>query len=125
MPRPGPWGAPGAGADAGHCIVVRGGAQAGRWRGAADTGRSDPRDGADAVAAQARPFWGLAARGARVEAGAPAFQFRLSDKLHVWTDSAADLYAQAVAAQWNADTDIDWNDAPCCPHPWKMPSSSS
>ena len=98
-------------------IVARGGAQAGRWRGAAQTGRSDARSGGDAVAAQAQPFWGLAARGAQVEAGAPAFHFRLSDKLQVWTDSASDLYAQAVAAQWNADTDIDWCDAPELPAP--------
>lgn len=98
-------------------IVARGGAQAGRWRGAAYTGRSDARSGDGAVAAQAQPFWGLAARGAQVEAGAPAFHFRLSDKLQVWTDSASDLYAQAVAAQWNADTDIDWNDAPELPAP--------
>lgn len=98
-------------------IVARGGAQAGRWRGAAQTGRSDARSGDGAVAAQAQPFWGLAARGAQVEAGAPAFHFRLSDKLQVWTDSAADLYAQAVAAQWNADTDIDWCDAPELPAP--------
>ena len=107
----------GAGAAQAMAIVARGGAQAGRWRGAAHTGRSDARTGADAVAAQAQPFWGLAARGAQVEAGAPAFHFRLSDKLQVWTDSAADLYAQAVAAQWNADTDIDWNDAPVLPAP--------
>ncbi len=105
----------GAGAAQAMAIVARGSAQAGRWRGAAQTGRSDARSGGDAVAAQAQPFWGLAARGAQVEAGAPAFHFRLSDKLQVWTDSAADLYAQAVAAQWNADTDIDWCDAPELP----------
>jgi hypothetical protein len=97
----------GEGAAPAMAIVVRGGAQAGRWRGAAQTGRSDARAGDDAVAA----------RGAQVEAGAPAFHFRLSDKLQVWTDSAADLYAQAVTAQWNADTDIDWDDAPALPAP--------
>ncbi len=107
----------GAGAAQAIAIVARGGAQAGRWRGAAQTGRSDARSGGDAVAAQAQPSWGLAARGAQVEAGAPAFHFRLSNKLQVWTDSAADLYAQAVAAQWNADTDIDWCDAPELPAP--------
>ncbi|ROQ89950.1 para-aminobenzoate N-oxygenase AurF [Delftia acidovorans] len=107
----------GAGAAQAMAIVARGSAQSGRWRGAAQTGRSDARSGGDAVAAQAQPFWGLAARGAQVEAGAPAFHFRLSDKLQVWTDSAADLYAQAVAAQWNADTDIDWCDAPELPAP--------
>lgn len=107
----------GAGAAQSMAIVARGSAQSGRWRGAAQTGRSDARSGDGAVAAQAQPFWGLAARGAQVEAGAPAFHFRLSDKLQVWTDSASDLYAQAVAAQWNADTDIDWNDAPELPAP--------
>lgn len=107
----------GVDAEQAMAIVARGGAQAGRWRGAAQTGRSDARSGDGAVAAQAQPFWGLAARGAQVEAGAPAFHFRLSDKLQVWTDSASDLYAQAVAAQWNADTDIDWNDAPELPAP--------
>ncbi|WP_349335646.1 ferritin-like domain-containing protein [Delftia sp. DS1230] len=107
----------GAGAAQSMAIVARGSAQAGRWRGAAQTGRSDARSGDGAVAAQAQPFWGLAARGAQVEAGAPAFHFRLSDKLQIWTDSASDLYAQAVAAQWNADTDIDWNDAPELPAP--------
>lgn len=95
--------------------VTRGAAQSGRWRGAADTGRSDAQSAPDAVAAHADPVWGLAARGARVEAGAPAFPFRLRDKDEVWTDSAGDLYAQAVAAQWNADTDIDWSDAPALP----------
>lgn len=89
--------------------VTRGTAQAGRWRGAAHTGKSDPKAPA-AVADHASPYWGLAARGAAVEAGAPAFAFRLADKAEVWADNAADLYAQAVAAQWNADRDIDWDD---------------
>lgn len=95
--------------------VSRGGARAGRWRGAAQAGHSDARAHPEAVAARAQPFWGLAARGARVEAGAPEFRFRLSDKQELWTDSAADLYAQATAAQWNADTAIDWSDAPVPP----------
>ena len=86
--------------------VRKGSIQAGRWRGAAHTGHSDARQ-AGAVADKAEPRWGLAARGAAVEQGAPAFHFRLSEKADFWTDSAADLYAQAVAAQWNADLDID------------------
>lgn len=101
-----------AGADA--VRVRKGAAQTGRWRGAAVTGHSDASR-ADAVADHAPASWGLAARGAAVEAGAPAFAFRLADKAELWTDSAADLYAQAVAAQWNADTDIDWHDAPPLP----------
>ena len=55
--------------------------------------------------------WGLAARGARVEAGAPAFHFPLSDKDVVWADEAARLYAQGAAAQWDPATAIPW-DAP-------------
>lgn len=94
----------------------KGAAQAGRWRAAAHTGHSDAQQ-PGAVAEQAQPHWGLAARGAQVEQGAPAFAFRLSDKADFWTDSAADLYAQAVAAQWNADTAIDWDDAPELPAP--------
>lgn len=96
--------------------VRKGALQAGRWRGAAHTGHSDPAQ-AGAVAERAEPFWGLAARGASVEQGAPAFQFRLSEKADFWTDNAGDLYAQAVAAQWNADVDIDWSDAPEPPAP--------
>jgi TusA-related sulfurtransferase len=80
----------------------------GRWRDALQSGRSDPRE-ADAVASHASPAWGLAARGAQVEAGSPAFTFRLDSKQEVWTENAADLYAQAVAAQWNPDEAIDWS----------------
>jgi hypothetical protein len=90
--------------------VRRGGYDAGRWRGAMQTGHADAGQ-AGAIAEQALPAWGLAARGATVEAGSPAIPFRLDEKKEVWSDSAADLYAQAVAAQWNPDTAIDW-DAP-------------
>ena len=90
--------------------VLRGTAQAGRWRGALSTGHADPRR-AGAVAAHADARWGLAARGATVEAGSPAMAFRLDQKADVWAENAADLYAQACAAQWNADTAIDWTAA--------------
>ncbi|WP_321924227.1 ferritin-like domain-containing protein [Paraburkholderia guartelaensis] len=79
----------------------------GRWRDAQQTGRSDPRV-AEAVASHASPTWGLAARGAQVERGSPEFAFRLDQKAEVWTENAADLYAQAVAAQWDPDEAIDW-----------------
>ncbi len=81
---------------------------AARWRGAMQTGHADPKL-AGAVAEQAQAFWGLSARGATVEAGSPAMHFRLALKNEVWADSAADLYAQAVAAQWNPDEAIDWS----------------
>ncbi|MEM5400244.1 MULTISPECIES: ferritin-like domain-containing protein [Paraburkholderia] len=79
----------------------------GRWRDAQQTGRSDPRV-AGAVASRASPAWGLAARGAQVEAASPEFAFRLDQKAEVWSENAADLYAQAVAAQWDPDEAIDW-----------------
>jgi hypothetical protein len=55
--------------------------------------------------------WGLAARGAVVEAGGPEFYFRLDSKAEVWAESVPRLYQQAVAAQWNPATAVDW-DAP-------------
>lgn len=88
--------------------VTKGKTEAGRWRGAQHTGHSDPSvDGA--VAEQASASWGLAARGATVEAGSPTIHFRLDQKSEVWADSAADLYYQAASAQWDPETAIDWN----------------
>lgn len=76
-----------------------------RWHNAQATGTLE----IPGVADQAQPRWGLAARGASVEASTPAFHFPLSDKAVLWADEAPKLYAQAVAAQWNPDTAIDWN----------------
>ncbi|WP_022983021.1 diiron oxygenase [Ideonella sp. B508-1] len=104
-------------ADAhGVARVSRGGLQSGRWRGAEPTGAIDPRQ-PGAVAQAALPHWGLAARGATVEAGAPVQHFRLVHKDEAWSDSAADLYAQAVAAQWNPDEAIDWSQPVDLPAP--------
>jgi hypothetical protein len=66
---------------------------------------------ADAPSAHAEARWGLAARGALVEAGAPALDLPLNDRTVVWADEAARLYAQASAAQWDPATAIPW-DAP-------------
>jgi TusA-related sulfurtransferase len=52
--------------------------------------------------------WGLAGRSAQVELGGPRFDFGLVDKLTVWTDDAARLYARAAAAQWDPERAIDW-----------------
>lgn len=70
-----------------------------------------PKDKTDSdfISEEALPFWGLAARGAQVEVGSPEFQFRLRHKVDVWSDNAAELYAHAVAAQWNPETAIDWS----------------
>lgn len=61
------------------------------------------------VADQAPATWGLAARGAVIEQGAPPL---VGADLHrrdeVWTDLAPRLYAQAAAGQWDPATAIDW-----------------
>ncbi|HUS27169.1 MAG TPA: hypothetical protein VMZ53_01635 [Kofleriaceae bacterium] len=76
-----------------------------RWRGAERAG------GPDEVVESAPTRWGLAARGALVEAGAPELDLALSTKAEIWADEAARLYAQAAAAQWDPATAIPW-DAP-------------
>jgi hypothetical protein len=99
--RPGPDG------TRGHAVVLNGGAETGRWAGAqraGEPGASRP----DAVADHPPRRWGLAARGAVVEAGTPEFDFHLVDKIEVWSDDAARIYAQAVAAQWDPETAIPW-----------------
>ncbi len=78
-----------------------------RWAHAERAGGADPSvDGA--VVERPSPRWGLAARGALVEAGGPDFHFSLATRSHVWADEAARLYQQAVAAQWDPATAIDW-----------------
>jgi TusA-related sulfurtransferase len=91
-----------------HAVITNGGAEANRWSGAQRAGEADAgRPGA--VASHAPRRWGLAARSATVEAGSPEFDFHLVDKIEVWSDDAARLYAQAVAAQWDPKTAIPWD----------------
>jgi hypothetical protein len=90
------------------CWMVRGSAGTGRWRGAQRAGLADPnREGAVVALPPAR--WGLAARGATIEAGAPEFHFGLNSKAAVWAESIPRLYAQAAAAQWDPATAIGWD----------------
>ncbi len=91
-----------------HADIVRGPYQQGRWAGAVKSGDAD-RASPHGVAAHAEPGWGLAARGATVEAGSPGFDFRFSEKSEIWAETAADLYRQALAGQWDPETAIDWN----------------
>ena len=74
-------------------------------------GASGPKGSADddTVAEHPPRSWGLAARGATIEAGTPEFDFHLVDKIEVWSDDAARIYQQAVAAQWDPETAIPWN----------------
>ncbi len=88
-------------------ILVAGPESLGRWRGADPAGEADPtRPGA--VVEHPPAHWGLAARGAMVEAGSPEFSFPLAEKDEVWADEAARIYAQAAAAQWDPETAVDW-----------------
>jgi hypothetical protein len=89
-------------------IVCRGSAESGRWAQAEKTGLSDAKK-IGSVVEQPKSVWGLAARGATAEAGGPAFNFRLQNKTEVWTSNAAELYAQAAAAQWDPEKAIAWS----------------
>jgi hypothetical protein len=104
----------GGGADRGASPlvgwVIRGSAETSRWSGAEQAGLAlASRPGA--VVEHPPATWGVAARGATVEAGSPEFHFALSSKAHIWADDANRLYVQAVAAQWNPNTAIDWDAA--------------
>jgi hypothetical protein len=61
------------------------------------------------VPGRAPATWGLAARGALVEAGGPEFRFALDTRDAVWTDAAAGIYRQAAAGQWDPATAVDWD----------------
>jgi hypothetical protein len=88
----------------GYC-VVRGRAEYERWRGAERAGT------AGRVVDRPQATWGLAARGALIEPGGPAFPFALGEKGRVWAGAAGAIYRQAVASQWDPATAVDW-DAP-------------
>ena len=77
----------------------------GRWRGAERAGGV----AAAGVVESPQARWGLAARGALVESGAPTFHFVLNEKSEVWAEEAGRLYAQAAAAQWDPATAIPWD----------------
>ena len=87
--------------------VTRGPWAEGRWLGALQTGQSRLAAG-DLPAETADPAWGLAMRGATVEAGGPSIGFGLSRRDELWAATAGDLYRQAAAAQWDPETAIDW-----------------
>jgi TusA-related sulfurtransferase len=67
------------------------------------------------VAEVADPRWGLAPRGARIEAGGPEFGFTLRQKRDVWARELSSIYKQAVGNQWTAARDIPWNSLPQLP----------
>lgn len=92
---------------AGGHQVVRGPAEQQRWTGAERAGGTAPAD----IVRRPPAHWGLAARGALVEAGGPGPSFDLDDRDVVWADLAPRLYAHAAAAQWDPATAVDWGAA--------------
>src|SRR5690606_18929747 len=71
-----------------------------RLAGATRAGSAGARN-PDAVVERPPATWGLAPRGALVEAGGPAFDFAPLSKAEVWADEVARLYRQAAASQWD------------------------
>src|SRR5580658_2290900 len=94
--------------EAGSAMLVKGPASDQRWSGAERAGHSDVNQ-PEAVLNRPSLRWGLAARGALVEAGSPEFHFALAEKKEVWSQDAARLYAQAVAAQWDPAIAVPWD----------------
>ena len=84
--------------------IQRGRADLDRWAGAVRAGGAEP----EAVVASPPSDWGLAARGALVEAGGPQTPFDITDRDLVWAEIAPALYANAASAQWDPATAIDW-----------------
>ncbi len=104
-----------------EALVTRGPHAEGRWLGAQSTGAAQG-DANGAPAEDAAPGWGLAARGATVEAGSPPFFFALHRRDEVWAATAGELYRQAAAAQWDPGTAIDGTRPSTCRPPWKQRS---
>jgi hypothetical protein len=91
-------------------LIARG--RLGVPRGPHDPGAG--RRGADLLTAlpmpeRADPSTGFAPRGARVEPGGPAYPFTLVERDRIAQPEVAQLYEQAVAAQWDASRDIPWS----------------
>jgi hypothetical protein len=53
---------------------------------------------------------GFAPRGAQVEPGGPSYPVRLLERDHTAPPDVANLYDQAISAQWDATRDVPWSD---------------
>lgn len=92
----------------GRAVIIRGPAATQRWSGSERAGGVDPL-APSAIVDHPPQHWGLAGRGALVEAGSPEFHFPLAEKVEVWSQDAARIYAQAAGAQWDPATAIPWD----------------
>jgi TusA-related sulfurtransferase len=71
--------------------------------------RAEPHD---ELPERADAATGFAPHGAVVEAGGPRYPFDLLERDRVAPPEVAELYEQAVAAQWSAARDIPWSTIP-------------
>lgn len=85
-------------------VIIRGRSDLDWWAGATRAG--DPAPGH--VEVRAERSWGLAARGALVEAGGTDAGFDLLDRDLLWSDVAPRLYAHAASAQWDPGS-VAWD----------------
>lgn len=92
----------GHGLDPNSATIIAGTADSDRWAHAVRAGT------AKVAAPHADPRWGLAARGALVEAGGPPLSVDWVDRDLVWADVAPSLYASAAANQWDPAVAVDW-----------------
>lgn len=60
---------------------------------------------------EASPEYGLIPLGAIPEAGAPRYHWHLNRHDDLWAEDITDLTERASSAQWDATTDIPWNEA--------------
>lgn len=61
---------------------------------------------------QAPDDHGLMARDTLIESGSTHYNFGLDHKEQLWAEPAGKLYEESKKQQWNATTDIAWNDIP-------------
>jgi hypothetical protein len=85
-------------------VLVRGRAASDRWSAAERSGGFTPNE----IVSRPGATWGVAARGALIEAGGPPVHFDIEEKDLVWADLAPRLYAQAAASQWDPSSAVDW-----------------
>jgi hypothetical protein len=66
----------------------------------------------DEILSKAPDSNGLMTRGIIAQEGSTVYGFELSHKEQVWSQSVASLYEEGKNAQWNATSDIAWNEIP-------------
>ncbi|QKF81863.1 DUF455 domain-containing protein [Halarcobacter ebronensis] len=66
----------------------------------------------DTILSKAPEDNGLLTRGIVTQEGTPFYDFELSHKELVWSEPVSILYEEGKNLQWNATTDIPWNEIP-------------